>query len=87
MQTRWRATICALLMLSTAPADRKLVLSYWSGYMPTGTTIGMLLAPVLIAAYGWRALWLATVGCGIAAMALLFTPRRATSRVSRSLSR
>ena len=66
----------ALLMLSTAPADRKLVFGYWGGYMPTGTTIGMLLAPVLIAAYGWRALWMATVGCGIAAMILLFTLRR-----------
>lgn len=64
-----------LIMQSTVAADRKRVLSFWGGYMPTGTTIGMLLAPVLIANLGWRALWLATVICALAAMILLYSLR------------
>jgi MFS family permease len=36
-----------LIMQSTAPQDRNRVFSFWGGYMPTGTTLGMLLAPLL----------------------------------------
>ena len=60
-----------LLMAATADADRKRVFSFWGAYMPTGTTLGMLLAPLLIAAHGWRALWLLTAGFAAAAIVLL----------------
>lgn len=65
----------ALLMASTAVADRKRVFSFWGGYMPTGTTLGMLLAPLMIATLGWRALWIATVLCAVAALAWLVAIR------------
>lgn len=65
----------ALLMASTAATDRKRVFSFWGGYMPAGTTLGMLLAPLVIATLGWRALWLATTACALAALALLVSLR------------
>lgn len=67
----------ALIMQSTAPQDRNRIFSFWGGYMPTGTTLGMLLAPLLIQTLGWRALWLATVACALAALLLLYTLRGA----------
>ena len=39
------------------PRDRSRALGLWSSYMPTGGTIALLAAPVLIAAWGWRGLW------------------------------
>ena len=65
----------ALLMRATADADRKRVFSFWGAYMPAGTTLGMLLAPLLIAAHGWRALWLATALCALAAIVMLVLRR------------
>lgn len=60
-----------LLNLATAPADRKRAFSLWGSYMPTGTALGMLLAPLVMAASGWRTLWLVVALCTLAAMALL----------------
>ena len=65
----------ALIMQSTAVADRKRIFSFWGAYMPTGTTLGMLLAPLMIATYGWRALWLSTSACAFVAMLLLYSLR------------
>ncbi len=65
----------ALIMQSTAVADRKRIFSFWGAYMPTGTTLGMLLAPLLIAAHGWRALWLTTAACALVATLLLYSLR------------
>ena len=64
-----------LLMLATADSDRKRVFSFWGAYMPTGTTIGMLLAPLTIAWFGWRGLWVATSLAALAAMWLLIVLR------------
>jgi MFS family permease len=48
----------ALLTAAVAgPRDRSRALGLWSSYMPTGGTIALLAAPVLIAAWGWRGLW------------------------------
>ena len=65
-----------LLMLATADTDRKRVFSFWGAYMPTGTTLGMLLAPLLIAAHGWRALWALTAVLALAALVLLLARKR-----------
>ncbi len=64
-----------LLMLATADADRKRVFSFWGAYMPTGTPIGMLLAPLLIASTGWRGLWITTALCAAAALWLMISLR------------
>ena len=74
----------ALLMLATADADRKRVFSFWGAYMPTGTTIGMLAAPLLIASFGWRGLWLGTSFAALAALWLLISLRGAYSRAHNS---
>ncbi len=65
----------ALLSLATAPADRARAFSLWGSYMPTGTALGMLLAPLLMAASGWRVLWLAVAVCTLLAAALLHARR------------
>jgi len=51
--------------------DRSRALGLWSSYMPTGGTIALLAAPVLIAAWGWRGLW-AGIAIATAAAAMLF---------------
>jgi MFS family permease len=66
-----------LILRSAAPSDQRRALSFWGGYMPAGTTVGMLLAPVAIAALGWRALWLAEVLFALAAVLLLYRQRDA----------
>lgn len=67
----------ALIVAATAEADRKTIFSFWGGYMPAGTAIGMLAAPPLIALAGWRALWLAVAGVALLALLLLVLNRAA----------
>jgi MFS family permease len=64
-----------LILQCAAPSDQRKALSFWGGYMPTGTTLGMLLAPLVIANMGWRWLWLAEVCFALAAVALLVWQR------------
>ena len=60
----------ALMTALTADArDRAKALGIWSAYMPTGGTIALLVAPLLIGAFGWRALWLALAAAALAAAA------------------
>jgi len=46
-------------MMSADVRDRARALGLWSAYMPTGGTIALLAAPVLISLVSWRALWIA----------------------------
>ena len=41
------------------PRDRAKALGLWGAYMPTGGGLALLIAPPLIAAWGWRGLWVA----------------------------
>lgn len=47
------------LMAATAAdsQDRTRVMGLWSSYMPSGGSVAILLAPFIIAAWGWRGLW------------------------------
>jgi len=65
----------SLIWMSASPADQRRALGFWGGYMPSGTTIGMLMAPLLISGLGWRSLWLADVGFTLLAMGLLYWQR------------
>ncbi len=47
-----------LLAGVTRTGDRPVALSLWSAYMPTGGALALLAAPVALAAFGWRSLWL-----------------------------
>jgi MFS family permease len=53
--------------LAATPRERSKVLGLWSSYMPTGGTIALLAAPLLIGAWDWRALWLAIAAAAIVA--------------------
>jgi len=54
-------TVSAVALMNAAaatPRDRAKALGLWSAYMPTGGAIALFAAPWLIAAWGWRGLWL-----------------------------
>ena len=54
---------------AATPRDRAKALGIWSAYMPTGGSIALVAAPWLIAAWGWRGLWVAlAVAAGAAAL-------------------
>jgi MFS family permease len=60
----------ALMNASAATArDRANALGLWSSYMPTGGAIALFAAPWLIAAWGWRGLWMA---CAVLAVLSAF---------------
>jgi MFS family permease len=64
--------------------DRAKALGIWSAYMPTGGTIALLAAPLLIAAWSWRALWLGLAITAVLA-AIVFArtvPETPSSRLS-----
>jgi MFS family permease len=51
----------SLVFAAAAAEDRKLALGAWSAYMPFGFALTLLAAPSLLAAGGWRGLWLAAI--------------------------
>lgn len=51
----------ALASAASAPGDRRFALGIWSGYLPAGVGLVMLLAPLVVPAGGWRGLWLLTL--------------------------
>ena len=64
--------------------DRAKALGLWSSYMPSGGTIALLLAPWLLVAWSWRALWVVlAAAAALAAMVMTFavkeTPRAQVS--------
>src|SRR5947209_7473754 len=48
-----------LIARLTHPADAKLAFGIWGAYMPAGQTFMILAAPLLLAPFGWRGLWIA----------------------------
>ena len=46
-----------LLAAATLPQDRATAFSIWSSYMPTGGTLALLVAPLVLSNFGWRGLW------------------------------
>lgn len=65
-----------LILHATRLQDRRRALSVWGAYMPIGTALGMVLAPSVMAAQGWRALWLVDSALAALALALLLGLRR-----------
>jgi MFS family permease len=75
----------ALMSAMAANArDRAKALGIWSAYMPTGGTIALLAAPLFIAAWSWRALWLALAV--VAALAAVVFARSVPESPSSRLS-
>ena len=53
-------TVTATTLMASAaagPRDRAKALGIWSAYMPAGGGLALLVAPPVIAAWGWRGLW------------------------------
>ena len=50
--------------------DRAKALGLWSSYMPTGGTLALLAAPLFIAQWSWRPLWLALALAAVCAAVL-----------------
>jgi MFS family permease len=47
------------LMAACADArERPKVMGFWSAYMPSGGSLAILVAPLFVAAWGWRGIWI-----------------------------
>lgn len=58
--------------LAATARERSKALGLWSSYMPTGGTLALLAAPFFMAAWSWRALWLAIAAAAIAAAVIFW---------------
>ena len=56
---------------ATRPEDRNLALGIWSGYMPGGMALAMVVAPFLAESLGWRSLWWLCAGAALVAAVLV----------------
>jgi MFS family permease len=65
----------ALMAVAADGADRPKVMGLWSAYMPSGGSAAILLAPLLLSAWGWRGLWV-TLSV-VAAICFLLVARHA----------
>lgn len=61
----------ALIFGVVALKDRGLAMGAWGLFMPLGLTVMLLLAPVILDAWGWRVLWLVNAALALVAAALL----------------
>ena len=64
---------------ASRPEDRNLTLGIWSGYMPGGMALAMIVAPFIAESMGWRSLWWLMAGAALIAAALAvagMSPRR-----------
>ncbi len=52
----------ALIIGITPPRSIRQALGLWAGFMPTGTSLMMLLSPLILENVGWRGLWLVNTG-------------------------
>ena len=71
---------------ATRPGDRNLALGIWSGYMPGGMALAMVVAPFLAESLGWRSLWWLCAGAALVAALLVAagtTRRRWPEQTSR----
>lgn len=48
-----------MIVAATRIGDLRLALGAWSTYMPAGSAVAMVLAPLLLVGLGWRGVWVA----------------------------
>lgn len=70
--------------MAASASDRAKALGLWSAYMPSGGTLALLAAPLLMVTWSWRALWLvfaiaAALAAVLVALTVSETPRARTS--------
>ena len=59
-----------IVLDASSRGDRDLALGIWSGYMPGGMALAMVVAPFVTEALGWRSLWWLSAGAALLTMAL-----------------
>jgi MFS family permease len=74
----------ALMAASAAGGERTKAMGLWSAYMPAGGSAALLVSPVVLAAGGWRGLWVAVAL--VAALAFVLIARHAPTTRYGSLS-
>lgn len=52
------AAVPTLIVRTVQPDQLRMAMGIWSGYIPAGMAVMMVLAPFLIKAFGWRGLWI-----------------------------
>ncbi len=70
----------ALIFRLTHPSDRGLAFGLWSCFMPFGTSVMMVGAPVLLAHFGWRGMWAFNGGLLLAYAAVFHVALRGVQR-------
>jgi MFS family permease len=63
--------IPALMLQVVSPRHRSMVLGFWGVYMGLGMSLALFLAPAILAAFGWRGLWLASAAPALLCLAAL----------------
>jgi len=61
----------SLIITSTLPRHRQVVLGVWSSWVPAGIALSMVISPLILGPLGWRALWLFWAALSIALVAVL----------------
>ena len=62
----------ALIAKTVSNKNRATAVSLWSSTTPIGMTIAVVLAPMLMEAFGWRSLWIVTAGISIIFLMIFF---------------
>ena len=60
----------ALIAEISQPKSRQAAVSLWSSATPSGITLGVVVAPLILEPFGWRGLWMATALLSIAAFVI-----------------
>jgi MFS family permease len=65
----------ALMAAAAEAADRTKAMGIWSSYMPAGGSAALLVAPLVLASFGWRGWWVAM--SAVAALVFVLLARHA----------
>ncbi len=65
----------AVIAGATASHQRRLAFGIWGAYMPAGSALMMVLSPLVLAAAGWRILWLVAAAVTALGLAVMWNRR------------
>ena len=62
----------ALIAHMSTAGDRQTAVSLWSSAPPSGITLGVVIAPLILDPFGWRGLWMATAFMSLIALVIFY---------------
>ena len=77
----------ALIVAATAPKGRGMAFGLWATYLPLGVSAVIAASPLLLADFGWRAMWLAVAAAGGACALMLAAQSTGYAGVTRGAHR